>query len=111
MWPLLQELSALRVTLLQIFYQNNHKVENLDANINVDKTKAKDNDFTEAKSQYPTPNSSVFEAFFANSVGLSVKTTDTSESKKVDCSYENFFIATIAIKKHEYYSLKPAIIT
>lgn len=34
-----------------ILHQNNHKVEDLDADINTDKAKAKDNDFAWAESQ------------------------------------------------------------
>ena len=92
-----------------ISHQNNHEAENLNVNVNVDEVEAKDNDFARAEGQYPTLNPSVFEAFLANSIGLPIKIIDSSKSKRVDCSHENFFVTTTTIKKHEYFSLEPAI--
>ena len=94
-----------------ISHQNNHEAENLDANVNADEDETKDNDLAWAEGQYLTPNLSVFETFLANSVCLPVKTTDSSESERVDCSHENSFVATTATKKHEYCFLEPATMT
>lgn len=93
-----------------ILHQNDYKAENLDANINVNKAKAKHNDFTWAEGQYLTFNPSIFETFFTNSVSLPVKTTNSSKSKKVDCSHKKLFITIIVNKKPEYYLLKPAVV-
>ena len=94
-----------------ISHQNKHEAENLDVDVNADEAKAKNNDFAWTEDQYPIPNPSVFEVFLANSVGLPVKTTDSSESKEADCSHENFFFATTTTKKYEYFSLELAIMT
>ena len=94
-----------------ILHQNKHEAQNLDVNINADKTIVKDNNFVWAERQYPIPNPLVFKAFLTNSVCLLVKTIDVSESKGVDCSYKNSFVAITIIKKHKYFSLEPAIMT
>ena len=94
-----------------ILHQNNHEAENLDTNVNADEAEAKDNDLAWAEGQYLTPDPSVFEAFLTNSVGLPVKTTDSSESEEVDCSHKKLFIATTAKKEPEYCSLELAIMT
>ena len=67
-----------------ILHQNNHKTKNLDADINVAKTKVKDNNLLWAKGQYLTFNFSVLKTFFANSIDLSIDSKNSFESKKVD---------------------------
>ena len=94
-----------------ILHQNNHEAENLDADVNVDEDKAKENNLAWVEGQYPTPNLLVFEAFLANSVGLSVKTIDSSESEGEDCSYKQFFIAITVKKEPEYCTSKSAMMT
>ena len=77
----------------------------------LDKAKAKNNDLAWAKSQYLTPNSLVFETFLANLVDLPVKITNSSKSKKVDCSHKKLIIGINAKKELKYCLLESAIMT
>ena len=94
-----------------ILHQNNHNTKNLDANINADKAKVKDNDLAWVEDQYLTSNSSVFKAFLTNLVDLPVKTTNSSKSKRRNCSYKKLFIATTIKKEPRYCFLKSAVMT
>lgn len=83
-----------------ISHQTDHKAKDLDnAVTNKAKKQAEDDDLAWAQGQYPSPDSSPFEAFLANSVGLPVEVTDSFESERVNLSHEfcSAFAATSAL--------------
>ena len=61
---------------LAILHQNNYEAKGFDIDINVDEAKVKDNNLMWAEGQYPTPKPSLFQAFLANLVSLSVENAD-----------------------------------
>lgn len=94
-----------------ISYQKNHKAEDLDADVNVEKVEVKDNDFVWAENQYPNPNLLVFKVFLTNLVGLPVENVDSFKFKGMDCNYKKSFIASMAKKRSKYCALEPTVIT
>lgn len=62
--------------------QANHKANNLDNDYNAKKI-AEDNNLASAQDQFLTPDPLIFEAFFANSIGMLVK-SDSLKSKEMN---------------------------
>lgn len=95
-----------------ISHQNDHEAEDLNVTDEREK-QAEYYDLAWAQGHYPSPNSSIFEAFLANSVGLPVgnlsQDADSFKSEGVDCSHENSFVATTAETEHPLLEPEPAV--
>ena len=84
-----------------ILHQNNHEVEDHNANIDADGAEVKVNNFTETESQYPSPDVLIFKAFSRNLVGLLVENADLFKFEVVNHSHKMSFIVITAKKKPE----------